>query len=133
MSEPYGLKICINLVRSFKKVAPLHITPYSWSDNLFDWTQRLSLTSTISNVDLTWSGAFYHNEIVSSPSVNTFFMDASAVWRLKVMRIRAILRNILNKREYAVTTYSGVGVFTNSYELRPRELLISVQFSLGSW
>lgn len=103
------------------------------ANNLFDWTQRLSLTSTISNVDLTWSGAFYHNEIVSSPSVNTFFMDASAVWRLKVMRIRAILRNILNKREYAVTTYSGVGVFTNSYELRPRELLISVQFSLGSW
>ncbi len=102
------------------------------ANNLFDWTQRISLTSTISNVDLTMSGVYYHNEIASSPSVSTFLMDASAVWRLKGVRIRALLRNILNKKEYTTTTYSGVGIFTNSYELRPREFLISIQFNLVS-
>lgn len=78
------------------------------------------------------SGVYYHNEIASSPSVSTFLMDASAVWRLKGVRIRALLRNILNKKEYTTTTYSGVGIFTNSYELRPREFLISIQFNLVS-
>lgn len=101
-------------------------------NNLFDWTQRLSLTSTLGNIDLTWIGVLYHNELESSPSINTFLMDAAVVYRLKGVRIRADLRNMLNKKIYSTTTYSGVGIFTNSYELRPRELLLSVQFSIES-
>ena len=122
------------------------------ASTLFDWTQRLELTATISNVDLTASGVLYHNDLGKaegsntsesssgintslankepSSAINTFLMDASAVWRLKGIRIKAELRNLLNKKAYATTTYSGVGIFTNSYRLRPREFLLSVQFSL---
>ena len=113
------------------------------ASTLFDWTQRLELTATISNVDLTASGVLYHNDLGQtegsntslankepSSAINTFLMDASAVWRLKGIRIKAELRNLLNKKAYATTTYSGVGIFTNSYRLRPREFLLSVQFSL---
>lgn len=98
--------------------------------SLNDWTQQLSLTSTIHYVDLTLSGIMYHNELYNSPSVNALLLDASVVWRLKGARINVSLRNLCNKKTYAVTQYSGVGSFTNNYELRPRELLVSVQFSL---
>jgi hypothetical protein len=101
------------------------------ASTLFDWTQRLQLISTIGPIDLTASGVLYHNDMQQSPSINTFLMDASAVWRLKGIRIRVELRNLFNKKEYATTTYSGVGIFTNSYQLRPREFLLSVQFNLG--
>ncbi|GAB6982090.1 carboxypeptidase regulatory-like domain-containing protein [Prevotella dentasini] len=97
---------------------------------LFNWVQRLTLTSTIRKVDLSVSGVYYHNELQASPSVNTFLADARLTWRLRRVRLSASLRNLLNKRVYATTTYSGVGVFTNEYELRPRELMVEMQFSL---
>lgn len=97
---------------------------------IFNHTQRLSLTSTIQKVDLTLSGVYYHNEIMASPSVNTLLADAKVVWRMKRVRLRAELTNIFNKKTYAETSYSGIGSFTNSYILRPRELKLSAQFSL---
>ena len=75
-------------------------------------------------------GMFYHNELQTSSTVNTFLADAQVVWRLKHVRLSAQLSNILNKRTYVETSYSGVGIFTNEYQLRPREFLLSVQFSL---
>ncbi|EGN56045.1 hypothetical protein PRBRB14_04210 [Hallella multisaccharivorax DSM 17128] len=97
---------------------------------LNNWMQRLSLTSTLGNVDLTANGIMYHNELPEAPSVNVLLLDAQLVWRLKGARINVALRNLCNKKTYAVTRYSGVGAFTDNYELRPRELLLSVQFSL---
>ncbi len=107
----------------------------SHSDNislatLFNWNQRLKLTSTISNVDISLMGMFYHNELQTSSTVNTFLADAQVVWRLKHVRLSAQLSNILNKRTYVETSYSGVGIFTNEYQLRPREFTLSAQFSL---
>jgi hypothetical protein len=101
------------------------------SETLFDWKQSLSLTSTIGIFDLSLSGALHHNELQNSHSVNLFLANESAVLRLKRVRLHAELRNIFNKKTYSVTNYSGVGVFTNNYELRPREFLISAQFNLG--
>lgn len=105
-------------------------TGEQWTNTLADWTQRLTLTLTISHVDISLSGVLYHNEIESSPSVNTLLADAKVVWRLKKIRLTASLSNIFNKTKYAETTYSGIGIFTNRYWLRPRELMLTAQFSL---
>ncbi len=102
----------------------------AWNHTLADWTQRLGVTSTINKVDLTLSAVLYHNEIEDSPSVNTLLADAKAVWRIGKVRLSASLRNIFDRRTYATTTYSGVGIFTNRYQLSPRELMVSVQFGL---
>ncbi len=101
-----------------------------WTSTLANWTQRLTLTSTFSHFDVSLSGVLYHNEIQSSPSVNTFLADAKATWRMRKVRLSVSLRNLFNKQTYAETTYSGVGIFTNRYWLRPRELMVNVQFSL---
>ncbi len=105
-------------------------TEEEWSRTLADWTQRQTLISTIGNVDLSVSGVLYHNELQGSPSVNTLLADAKLTWRIGKVRLSATLRNLFNKHTYAETTYSGVGIFTNRYWLRPRELMVKVQFSL---
>lgn len=101
-----------------------------WTKTLADWIQRLTIVSTIRNVDLSLSGVLYHNEIQSSPSVNTLLVDAKVTWRIKKVRLSASLRNIFNKKTYEETTYSGIGIFTNRYWLRPRELMLNVLLSL---
>ena len=99
------------------------------NSSLFDWKQSLSATATISHVDLTFSLVHYHNELQEGNKLNCLLGDASAVWRMKKLRLSAELRNIFNKKSYVETTYSGISTLTDSYYLRPRELMITAQYS----
>lgn len=96
----------------------------------FNWTQRLTLTSTIDKVDLSWSMVHYRNELQEGNVMNVMLSNAAVTWRLKKIRLKAQLRNIFNKKDYSTTTYSGIAVISNSYVLRPRELLLSAEFNL---
>ena len=97
---------------------------------LFNWQQRLSLTSTIKNVDLSWKFTHYRNELQQGNTLNTLLSDASITWRQKKLRLEARLNNIFNRREYVRTTYSGISTSTSTYYIRPRELVITAQFNL---
>lgn len=101
----------------------------SANSSLFNWRQELSATATIHNVDLTFSLVHYRNELQEGDNINCLLGDATAVWRIKKLRLSAELRNIFNKKSYAETTYSGVSTLTNSYELRPRELMLTAQYA----
>ena len=98
--------------------------------SLFDWKQTLSATATISHIDLTFSLVHYHNELQGGGKVNTLLGDASVVWRMKKLRLSVELRNIFNKKNYVKTVYSGISTLTDSYHLRPRELMFIAQYSL---
>ncbi len=102
----------------------------SSTSSLFNWKQSLSATATISRMDITFSLVHYRNELQEGNKLNCLLGDASAVWRLKKWRFSAELRNIFNKKNYVETTYSGVSTSTNSYQLRPRELMITAQYAL---
>ena len=97
--------------------------------SLFNWKQALSATATFSHVDLTFSLVHYRNELQAGNHLNCLLGDTSAVWRIKKLRLSAELRNIFNKKNYIETTYSGVSTLTDSYRLRPRELVIAAQYS----
>ena len=97
--------------------------------SLFNWRQSVSATATISHVDLSFSLVHYRNELQEGSHLNTLLGDASAVWRMKKLRLSAELRNLFNKKNYMETIYSGISTLTDSYHLRPRELMISVQYS----
>ena len=97
--------------------------------SLFNWRQSVSATATISHVDLSFSLVHYHNELQEGNHLNTLLGDASAVWRMKKLRLSAELRNLFNKKNYMETIYSGISTLTDSYYLRPRELMISAQYS----
>ena len=97
---------------------------------LFCWRQNLSYTQTIGNVDITLSAVHYRNELQSAQTVNTLLADAGVVWRLKKVRLQAELRNIFNRRNYAVTYYGSASSSTIYYNLRPREIILSAWISL---
>lgn len=97
--------------------------------SLFNWRQSVSATATISHVDLSFSLVHYQNELQEGNHLNTLLGDASAVWRMKKLRLSAELRNLFNKKNYMETIYSGISTLTDSYHLRPRELMISAQYS----
>ena len=97
---------------------------------LWNWRQSLSLTKTFDNIDLSLSAVHYHNELQSSPTLNTIIADASVVWRLKGVRLSAELRNMFDRREYIVTSYNGAVSSTSFYHLRPREVFLKAQVSL---
>ena len=98
--------------------------------SLFNWQQRLSLTSTIRNVDLSWKLTHYRNELQKGNTQNTLLSDASATWRMKAVRLEARLNNIFNRRQYVRTTYSGISTSTSTYYIRPLELVVTAQFNL---
>jgi len=97
---------------------------------LWNWRQSLSLTKTFDNIDLSLSAVHYHNELQSSPTLNTIIADASVVWRMKGVRLSAELRNMFDRREYIVTSYNGAVSSTSFYHLRPREVFLKAQVSL---
>ena len=97
--------------------------------SLFNWRQSVSATATINHVDLSFSLVHYRNELQEDNHLNTLLGDASAVWRMKKLRLSAELRNLFNKKNYMETIYSGISTLTDSYHLRPRELMISAQYS----
>lgn len=97
--------------------------------SLFNWRQSVSATATISHVDLSFSLVHYRNELQEGSHLNTLLGDASAVWRMKKLRLSTELRNLFNKKNYMETIYSGISTTTDSYYLRPRELMISAQYS----
>ena len=99
------------------------------NSSLFNWRQSVSATATISHVDLSFSLVHYRNELQEGNHLNTLLGDASAVWRMKKLRLSAELRNLFNKKNYMETIYSGISTLTDSYHLRPRELMISAQYS----
>lgn len=96
---------------------------------LCGWGQSLSLTSTMGPADLTWSMTHHRKELQEGHTLNALIADAKAVWRMKRLRLSAMLSNLFNKREYIVSQYSGVSMFTDYYVLRGRELLVSMQYS----
>jgi hypothetical protein len=87
--------------------------------SLFNWRQSVSATATISHVDLSFSLVHYQNELQEGNHLNTLLGDASAVWRMKKLRLSAELRNLFNKKNYMETIYSGISTLTDSYHLRP--------------
>ncbi len=99
------------------------------NSSLFNWRQSFSATATVRQVDLTFSLVHYRNELQEGNRIGCLLGDASAVWRIKKFRLSAELRNIFNKKSYVETTYSGVSTLTDSYQLRPRELMVTAQYS----
>lgn len=97
---------------------------------LNDWRQQFSVTGTLGKIDLTWSLSHYHNELQTAEKVNTLLADVSTVLRLKTVRIEAALHNLFDRHLYSVTSYNGNLSSTDAFQLRPRELVVTVQFSL---
>lgn len=60
---------------------------------------------------------------------NLILIDASAVWKLNSkMRLSLTAQNLLNSRHYEYMTYGTLSYSEHSFHLRPRNILLSLQF-----
>ena len=85
--------------------------------------------SPVKKLSLSLIGEYYHNQRQSHQYTDHFLMDARAICRLRSnLELTLSLRNILNTREYAYTTYTELMSLSESCPIRGRECLLSVYF-----
>ena len=95
---------------------------------LWEAQQRLSINLGNDDWNLSLSGEHYYNELSADESKNTWLADISLQYNIGKWRWTANLTNLFNQEEYRYTTYSDIQSRTSWIKMRPRELLVSVQY-----
>jgi len=95
---------------------------------LWEVQQRLSLSIGNEDFNLNLNGEHYHNELSADESQSTWLADVGIQYNVGKWRWSVSLNNLFNQEEYRYTTYSDVRSFTSWMKIRPRELLVSLQY-----
>lgn len=72
----------------------------------------------------------FYNSAISSGSRSMWFGDAGIRYRWKNTDLMLDYTNVFNTRKYITASYSNIGRYVNSYDLRPSEILFKVRFKL---
>ena len=85
--------------------------------------------SPIKKLSLSLKSEYYHNQQYQQQYTDHILMDAKAILKLRSnLELTLSLRNILNTREYAYTSYTELMSLSESQPIRGRECLLSVYF-----
>ena len=95
---------------------------------LWEVQQHLSFDIGNEEWNLTLGGEHYYNELSDTESKNTWLADASLQHSFGKWKLIASLHNLFNQKEYRYTTYSDVRSYTSWIKMRPREVLVSMQY-----
>ncbi len=100
------------------------------SANVRNNTQRLSMniypTKTLT---LTVAAEDNYNNLTAE-NRHAWFGDASAKLRLKHVDLELQLNNIFDQRHYTRVSYSGLDIYSQTSQLRPRNVIFSIRFKL---
>ena len=93
-------------------------------------TQRLSM-SVYPTKTLTLSLAAEDNyNNLTAENRYAWFGDASAKLKLKHIDLELQLNNLFDQRQYTRVNYSGLDIYTNTSQLRPRNIIGTIRFKL---
>ena len=95
---------------------------------LWEVQQRLSINLGNDDWNLNLGGEHYYNELSADESKSTWLADVALQCNIGKWRWTASLTNLFNQEEYRHTTYSDVRSYTSWIKMRPRELLVSIQY-----
>ena len=95
---------------------------------LWEVQQRLTISLGNDDWNLNLSGEHYYNELSANESKSTWLADVGIQYNAGKWRWTLSLNNLFNQEEYRYTTYSDVRSFTSWMKIRPRELLVSLQY-----
>ncbi len=93
-----------------------------------NYRQRFNLTySPIETFNLRAGGEWHYTTLTDGNHKKALFLDARMEHKIpkKKIRLRLEMNNLLNKRNYSYTIYSGLNAFSYDYRLRGREILLS--------
>jgi hypothetical protein len=95
---------------------------------LWDIQQRLSLSIGNDTWSINLRGEHYRNEIAPNQHKDTWLADVALQYNTGKWHWSANLNNLFNQKEYRYTTYSDVRSYTSWMKMRPREVMVSVQY-----
>lgn len=94
-----------------------------------NYNQRLTLTYIpVKNLNVRAGAEWRHTTLMDGGHKTSLLLDARAEYKItkKKLRLRLELNNLLNKKAYNYTVYSGLNSYTYDYRLRGREFLLSL-------
>lgn len=56
--------------------------------------------------------------------------DASASYKIKQFTIKLSANNLLDQKAYSYTVFNGLNIHSYDFALRPREVVLSIQFTM---
>ena len=93
-------------------------------------TQRLSMSVyPTKTLTLTLAAEDNYNNLTAE-NRHAWFGDATAKLKLKHIDLELQLNNLFDQRQYTRVNYSGLDIYTNTSQLRPRNIIATVRFKL---
>ena len=93
-------------------------------------TQRLSMSVyPTKTLTLTLAAEDNYNNLTAE-NRHAWFGDATAKLKLKHIDLELQLNNLFDQRQYTRVSYSGLDIYTNTSQLRPRNIIGTVRFKL---
>ena len=93
-------------------------------------TQRLSMSVyPTKTLTLTLAAEDNYNNLTDK-NRHAWFGDATAKLKLKHIDLELQLNNLFDQRQYTRVNYSGLDIYTNTSQLRPRNIIATVRFKL---
>ena len=127
-------KLIWNYLRNFEAnyLATINLTGSTIGERSLNplWSvfQKLQLSYMLPSVEINLTTDHYYNEVQNSESVNNIFLDLSCRYRHNKWRFSAELNNLLNKRQYGYTEYSGIRSYSSWIQIRGREFMVGAQY-----
>ena len=93
-------------------------------------TQRLSMSVyPTKTLTLTLAAADNYNNLTAE-NRHAWFGDATAKLKLKHIDLELQLNNLFDQRQYTRVNYSGLDIYTQTSQLRPRNIIGTIRFKL---
>ena len=97
---------------------------------LWDIRQKINLEIGNRTLLVRLIGEHYYNQLDENHHQQVWLADAEALYIKDKWRFSMSLCNLFNQKEYRYTTYSTIQQYTSWIKMRPREILVSIQYQL---
>lgn len=97
---------------------------------LWNIRQQIYLEIGNSTYQIRLTGEHYYNQLDENHHQHVWLADAEASYIKDKWLFSMSLCNLFNQKEYRHTTYSAIQQYTSWIKMRPREILVSIQYQL---
>lgn len=95
---------------------------------LWNIRQQIYLEIGNSTYQIRLTGEHYYNQLDENHHQHVWLADAETSYIKNKWRFSMSLCNLFNQKEYRYTTYSAIQQYTSWIKMRPREILVSIQY-----
>ena len=84
----------------------------------------------VKNLTILLNGDYSHLQVSDGNYKDMTMFDAQVSYKIKAVTLKLSANNLLDQKHYSYTVFSGLDTHSYDFTLRPRELILSVQFTM---